>query len=605
MKIQTKLTISHLAVMIFPMILLAAALGYVFVNRLDALNTYAKDKGIKVVENDVSLILRQNAEVKLQLALRLKEHQFSAYMNNTIQNLGSLAGSKSGGDIITSMASFKSSNASDEARIDVSSESYKTLRDFKGKAFDSFVANNGLADLYAIDDEGYVLFSVTNGPELGVRLAGGPLYEVWKHALDTGKMAFFDVSLYAQADNEPSFFIAAPVSEYGKQRGAIIIRLGLNGINSFMSDRTGLGTSGESYLLGPDLTLRSDSLLSPQEHSVKASLSNPATGKVASMQAKQALEGNSGVMEGTNYLGQQVIAAYCPVSFLDQKWLLIAEVNLEEALANLKAINSQLQKISDNIQSTRDDSVTTLVQATLLVVIAFSVIGCLMTLLLSRALIGPIKVTGKAIEKVSKGELDVRLNVRGNDEVASMQLALNSMVDQLKKNIEEIEHQCVLSERREAETKNARDEAETARLEAQRAKSNGLLTAASRLENVVGQITSVSSSLQKQVQIIVHGAEEQQARVAQAATAMEEMNAVVLEVASNSSASHENARLCQNKAQQGAEVVNGFKDDMYGIRLTSGRIIWQFNGTGATNGRNRPDHQRYSGYCGPDPICWL
>ncbi len=580
MKIQTKLAVSHLGVMILPMILLAAALGYVFVDRMDALKTFARDKGITVVGNDVSKILHKSTEERLQLALQLKKYQFTAYMNNALQNLKSLAASKNGSDIITSMSPYKSSGNSTDGSIDITSDSYKTLRDFKGKTFDTFAAQNGLADLYAVDMDGCVLFSVQNGPELGKKLRTDPLTTVWKNGVESGKMSFADVSLYKDAENQPSFFIAAPVIEYGRTQGALVARFDLQAINAFMGDRTGLGATGESYLLGPDLTMRSDSLLSPQDYSVTASLSGTSGGKVETQQAQKALNGESGILEGTNYLGQKVIAAYSPVVFLNQQWALVAEVTLEEALADLQTITGQLQQISNNIQTTRDESVQAIGKATLTAVVVFAIIGGLITLLLCKAFINPIKRTAKAIDQVSKGDLDVRLQVRGNDEVASMQLALNSMVDQLKKNINEIEQQCALAEKRESEMESARKEAESARLEVQHAKSKGLLDAANRLESVVSHITSVSSSLQKQVQLIVSGAEEQQTRIAQTATAMEEMNAVVMEVATNSSASHENARQSQDKAQQGADVVNSFKDDMYGIRLTSSELSENSNELG-------------------------
>ena len=47
-----------------------------------------------------------------------------------------------------------------------------------------------------------------------------------------------------------------------------------------MSERAGLGETGETYLVGSDKLMRSDSYLDPKHHSVVASFRNPEKGKV-------------------------------------------------------------------------------------------------------------------------------------------------------------------------------------------------------------------------------------------------------------------------------------------------------------------------------------
>ena len=47
-------------------------------------------------------------------------------------------------------------------------------------------------------------------------------------------------------------------------------------INRIMKERAGMGESGESYLIGQDLLMRSDSFLDPDNHSVNASFKNPS-----------------------------------------------------------------------------------------------------------------------------------------------------------------------------------------------------------------------------------------------------------------------------------------------------------------------------------------
>ncbi|MBI4968051.1 MAG: hypothetical protein HZC25_08015 [Rhodospirillales bacterium] len=51
----------------------------------------------------------------------------------------------------------------------------------------------------------------------------------------------------------------------------------------------GMGRTGETYLVGPDKLMRSDSFLDKTNHSVKASFANPARGKVDTKASQAAL----------------------------------------------------------------------------------------------------------------------------------------------------------------------------------------------------------------------------------------------------------------------------------------------------------------------------
>lgn len=99
-------------------------------------------------------------------------------------------------------------------------------------------------------------------------------------------------------------------------------------------------------------------------------------------------------------------------------------------------------------------------------------------------------------------------------------------------------------------------EAEAARKQAENAKREGMLLAASHLEEIVERLTSASEELAAQVEQSSHGAEQQKVRVNETATAMEEMNATVLEVARNASTAADSSDSARKRAQDGAEVVS-------------------------------------------------
>ena len=74
-------------------------------------------------------------------------------------------------------------------------------------------------------------------------------------------------------NGEPAAFIGAPIhSAEDKMLGVMVFQIPLDQINEIMFRRDGMGKTGESYLVGQDGLMRSDSFLDKEGHSVVASL---------------------------------------------------------------------------------------------------------------------------------------------------------------------------------------------------------------------------------------------------------------------------------------------------------------------------------------------
>jgi methyl-accepting chemotaxis protein len=91
--------------------------------------------------------------------------------------------------------------------------------------------------------------------------------------------------------------------------------------------------------------------------------------------------------------------------------------------------------------------------------------------------------------------------------------------------------------------------------QAEAALKDGMNQAAGKIEGVVEIVTSASAELAAQIEESSRGSEIQAQRVNETATAMEEMNVTVLEVAKNASRAAETSDAARKKAQEGAEVV--------------------------------------------------
>lgn len=100
-----------------------------------------------------------------------------------------------------------------------------------------------------------------------------------------------------------------------------------------MSIRSGLGKTGETYLVGPDKLMRSNSFGDPQYHTVQASFANPEKGKVDTESVRWALAGEdrSDVILDNN--NNPVLSVAAPFKILDLTWAIVAEIDVSEAFS--------------------------------------------------------------------------------------------------------------------------------------------------------------------------------------------------------------------------------------------------------------------------------
>ncbi len=147
-----------------------------------------------------------------------------------------------------------------------------------------------------------------------------------------------------------------------------------------------------------------------------------------------------------------------------------------------------------------------------------------------------------------------RLDIERDPNAVGVYAEILTMVESLKKNIENAHKESERAQEESSRAQEALRQADEASKDAQ-AKRDGMLKAAVRLEEVAGIVSSASTELSSQIELSEQGAAEQAARVTETATAMEEMNSTVLEVARNAGAASEVSSATRERAEQGAQAV--------------------------------------------------
>ncbi|HNW82008.1 MAG TPA: ATP-binding protein [bacterium] len=116
-------------------------------------------------------------------------------------------------------------------------------------------------------------------------------------------------------------------------------------IDLVMNERSSMGKTGETYIVGPDFRMRSDSSLDPVGHSVTASKNGSVEKNGAdTIAVRRALSGNSGRDIITDYRKRQVLSVYSPLK-VDEKTIfaVIAEIDEKEIDDRIAAsLNSRM-----------------------------------------------------------------------------------------------------------------------------------------------------------------------------------------------------------------------------------------------------------------------
>ena len=179
------------------------------------------------------------------------------------------------------------------------------------------------------------------------------------------------------------------------------------------------------------------------------------------------------------------------------------------------------------------------------------------------------------IERIAHGELNlpkeeeealIRGGKRG-DEIGIMARGTKEMLDGLRLLLN--------TEEQKAEAEAAAKRAALAMAEAQEqnkiaaAQRENMLTVAHELERVAAIVSSASAELSAQIELSGNGAIDQADRVATTATALEEMNATVLEIARNAGTTSEGASNVRTEASTGSESMQECVKAMTEVREES------------------------------------
>lgn len=311
-------------------------------------------------------------------------------------------------------------------------------------------------DVLLIDPDGDVVYSADKGVDLGTNLVDGPyaqsnLADAYSRAMSErllDSVIFTDFETYRPALDQPAAWAVSLIARDGEVTGALAVEMPIDRIADVMTGGgewadSGLGDTGEAYLVGSDELMRSpsrDLLEDPERYADEArAVGLPdelveravSSGETLLLQpvrtdaAREALAGGTGTTISTGYLGGQTIAAYAPLGVENLGWVIVAEVSTAEAFAPV------------------DQFTANLIISSAIIVLVVS----LLSLLIAQFLVRPLRRLRTAAERIAAGEQGVQVDAGRTDELSSVANAFNDMSRSLQVKAELLEAQQAENER--------------------------------------------------------------------------------------------------------------------------------------------------------------
>jgi methyl-accepting chemotaxis protein len=292
--------------------------------------------------------------------------------------------------------------------LDVSTGDKRTNYDFTHSkihpAFRRQLQARGYADLMLIDPNGNLIYSVMKREDFATSLASGSgaetglgkAFQAAAAMTEGGQVSFQDFSTYTAAGGAPESFMATPVFDNRQKLvGVLAVAISTASVNAIMGNTDGLGETGESFFVGPDFLMRSDSRFSEADDSLTTTFQNPVV--------DAALAGNKAIGTSTDYRGMPMLLTAQPLSFGGANWAVVTAIGEAEAFAPITDIRNMMLAIGGGLLA----------------------IAAIAGYFFARSVSRPISGLTTTMEALADGDLDVE--VRGGqrrDEIGAMARAV-------------------------------------------------------------------------------------------------------------------------------------------------------------------------------------
>ncbi len=226
---------------------------------------------------------------------------------------------------------------------------------------------------------------------------------------------FVKDAYFSQDGKIDSITFSAPIFDEDSAvfLGVVANRFSIEELNKITTDRTGLGETGEVFLVNEDgymitpSRFLNDTFLKQKVDTFHSASTPEDVTHVAGYEHE--------VILCKSYTGAEVLRAHAHIP--DMGWRLVAEISKEEAFAPVSRIGDIM----------------------LLILVALLLLGITSAILISGTITGPIVRLHKGTEEIIAGNLDYRVGTMAEDEIGQLSRAFDEMTASTKESRAELE----------------------------------------------------------------------------------------------------------------------------------------------------------------------
>ncbi len=402
--------------------------------------------------------------------------------------------------------------------------------------FRHFLIQRDYYDIFLFNKNGDLVYTVFKELDYATNLNNGEwkntdLGNTFRAARDNPKkdyQTFLDFKPYAPSHGAAASFISQPIlDENGGFQGVIAFQMPIARINNVMQVSSGLGESGETYIVGQDNLMRSDSRFSEESTILKTKV----TGETVDL----GLKDETGVKTVLDYRGISVLSAYGPIDFLGTKWVILAEIDESEVLAPIYKL------------------LTKIIIKVMVIILVITAIG----FWFSKKITTPITGMANSMKEIAAGDFNTEIpGIDRTDEIGSMAEAVKIFKENGLENLK------MREEQKQAELKAVEDKKNlmhqlASSFEEQIGKTISNLSESSKiLQNSAINMQSSSERTQSSSTSVAAAAEETSVNVSTVASATEEMTASAQEISLQVTDVSFKANMATQSATETSKKVN-------------------------------------------------
>ena len=265
-------------------------------------------------------------------------------------------------------------------------------------------------DIFVLDTKGAILAS-SDEEDIGEDKSNDPYF------LGGEEGVFIKDAYISSYKQEKTLAFSAPIlDEDNKLLGVIVFRVSLEVLVKITTNRTGLGETGEVYLVNKDGYMITPSRFIDEVFlKQKIDLRHIDTEEENPTEPPDTLPKEEEIGIFKDYRGIEVLSVHTNIP--EMGWHLISEIDTEEAFA----------------------PVTQLTQTLLLIFFFILFIGIFISSFVTNTITKPLRRLHGGTEEITKGNLDYKVGTPSSDEVGELSRAFDEMTANLKKSREELE----------------------------------------------------------------------------------------------------------------------------------------------------------------------